>query len=180
MRIGCHGRAIFLGKTKRMDVGSAILIVENDANSLLCAPPLDHSTRQERHARSYKIIEKKIASAGPGSPTIRPDEMKQEVGRLGKKDDEGLGPSAAHPAPDHCTGIFIEPRVPPVRFVNRQVHLTRRFQNAAVFGECSPGIVGVMDHTIGNHYVGRFVRERKVQIVSDDSRPVVTLNDHTH
>src|SRR5271170_6192454 len=116
-----------------MNVLAAILVIENHATLLCRAPFLDDLTRQERDARRNKVVEKEIAGAVPGSLALRPDEMNEEVRRLSEDRYQRPRPSMTQPTPNYRARIFVQKRVSPRRFIDRQIHPPARLQDTAVF-----------------------------------------------
>jgi hypothetical protein len=79
----------------------------------------------------------------------------------------------AQATPNHRTWIPVEPTVASSGLVDSQVHATAGFEDAQIFSESSSGILGVMNHAIGNYDVGNSIGERKIQVICDSSRAAI-------
>src|ERR1700735_3879807 len=95
--------------------------------------------------------------------------MNEKVRSLRENSHQRSRQTMGQPTPNHCTRIPVEPTVPSSGLVDSQVHATSGFEDAQIFSEGSTGILGVMNHTIGNDDVGNRIGERKTQVVRDSS-----------
>src|SRR5215469_8603585 len=136
------------GHEKAVHISTAVLVVRLYGHALASTPLLDGGARQECYARCDEIVVKQILSTLPRSAPFRSDEMEQEIWQLPKQFHEWLGPQVLQASTKQSTRETIEKGIPPGRLIDRKIHPAQRFQNPAIFLECGPRIIRVMNHAI--------------------------------
>src|SRR5271154_1699350 len=102
--------------------------------------------------------------------------MNEKVWCLGENNHERLRKWVAQPAPNHRAWILVEQTIPSRGLVDSQVHATSGFENAQILSEGGMGILGMMNHSVGNDDVGNRVGERKTQVVRNSSGAAIPLS----
>src|SRR5208282_4988168 len=100
-----------------------------------------------------------ISSARPGSPTPRSNEMDEKVRHLRKDGHKRSGPTVTQSTANQGAGILVEPWITPEGLIHCQIHPSRRLQDAEIFGKRGVRVFGMVNYSVGNHYVSAFIRK---------------------